>query len=250
MHVLIVLAHPDRSSFNGQMAELALNVLSAAGHTVELSDLYGQGFDAREGAWHYQHRHKLEMFDVQAEQRHASDQGTFPEDVACELERIERADLIILQFPMWWFAAPAMLKGWIDRVLVYGKTYTSRMRYDRGHLKGKRAMLSVTLGGAESTFAHNGRNGDIELLLWPLQMSLHYVGLTVLPSFTAFDVWGDRGDDAVQARLRAHLVNYAEQLERIETMKPVPFNVWADWDENGQLKPGVQGHSLVMRAER
>jgi len=74
--------------------------------------------------------------------------------------------------------------------------------------------------------------------------------LTVLPSFTAFDVRGDRSDEAVQARLRAHLVNYAEQLERIETMKPVPFNVWADWDENGQLKPGVQGHSLVMRAER
>lgn len=250
MHVLIVLAHPDRRSFNGQMAEHAVKVLSRQGHTVELSDLYGQDFDAREGAWHYQERHLPEMFDVQAEQRHASDKGTLPADVARELDRIERADLIILQFPMWWFSGPAMLKGWIDRVLVYGKTYTSRMRYDRGHLKGKRAMLSVTLGGAESTFAHNGRNGDIELLLWPINMSLHYVGLSVLQPFTAFDVWGARDDAAVQSRLKCHLDNYATRLEGIETMPPVPFNVWADWDEKGQLKPGIKGHSLVMRAER
>jgi NAD(P)H dehydrogenase (quinone) len=250
MHVLIVLAHPEPRSFNGQLARHAADVLRSQGHTVELSDLYGQDFDAREGAWHYGVRHQPEVFDVQSEQRHASDKGTLPPDVMRELERIERADLIILQFPMWWFSSPAMLKGWIDRVLVYGRTYTSRMRYDRGHLKGKRAMLSLTLGGPEATFAHNGRNGDIELLLWPLQMSLHYVGLTVLPPFTAFDVWGDRADDAFQAKLRGYFENYTAHLKTIESAQPIGFNVWADWDENGQLKPGVKGHSLVMRAEK
>lgn len=249
MHVLIVLAHPDRRSFNGQMAETAMEAMRALGHTVELSDLYGQDFDAREAAWHYGARAVDSGFDVQAAQRYASAHGAFPEDVKRELERVERADLVILQYPMWWFAAPAMLKGWIDRVLVYGRTYTSRMRYDRGHLKGKRAMVSVTLGGAESTFAHNGRNGDIELLLWPVQMSLHYVGLTVLKPFTAFDVFGDRGDPQLQVRLQTYLHNYRERLGAIETAEPICFNVWADWDEKGQLKPGVKGYSLAMRAE-
>lgn len=249
MHVLIVLAHPDRRSFNGQMADAAMAVLRAQGHTVELSDLYGQDFDAREGAWHYDCRCGEEAFDVQAAQRSASEAGRLPADVKRELERVERADLIILQYPMWWFAAPAMLKGWIDRVLVYGRTYTSRMRYDRGHLKGKRAMVSVTLGGAESTFAHNGRNGDIELLLWPVQMSLHYVGFTVLPPFTAFDVFGDRNDPQVQVRLQSHLWRYQERLGAIATVQPLCFNVWADWDDKGQLKPGVKGYSLAMRAE-
>jgi NAD(P)H dehydrogenase (quinone) len=248
MHVLIVLAHPDRRSFNGQMAAAATDALIGNGHTVELSDLYGQDFDAREGAWHYGYRNNGEIFDVQAQQRLASDKGMLPTDVSLELERIERADLIILQYPMWWFGAPAMLKGWIDRVLVYGRTYTSRMRYDRGHLKGKRAMVSVTLGGMESTFAHNGRNGDIELLLWPVQMSLHYVGMTVLQAFIAFAVSGGRGDAEVQARLQGYLKAYSERLKAIETDEPLCFNVWDDWDENGQLKPGVNGYSLAMRA--
>lgn len=249
MHVLVVLAHPDRRSFNGQMAEAASETVRGMGHTVELSDLYGQDFDAREGAWHYGCPAGEAAFDVQAAQRHASKHGTLPDDVRRELERVERADLIILQYPMWWFAAPAMLKGWIDRVLVYGRTYTSRMRYDRGHLQGKRAMVSVTLGGAESTFAHNGRNGDIELLLWPVQMSLHYVGLTVLPPFLAFDVFGDRSDPQVQAKLQGYMQSYRKRLGAIETAEPVCFNVWADWDEKGQLKPGVKGYSLAMRAE-
>jgi NAD(P)H dehydrogenase (quinone) len=249
MRVLIVLAHPDRRSFNGQMAAAARDILSSTGHSVELSDLYGEDFDARESAWHYGCCNGAEVFDVQAEQRRASDEGTLPHDVRRELERIERADLIILQYPMWWFAAPAMLKGWIDRVLVYGRTYTSRMRYDRGHLKGKRAMVSVTLGGAESTFAYNGRNGDIDLLLWPVQMSLHYVGFTVLPPFTAFEVSGDRGEPQVKARLDGYLMDYAQRLKEIETVEPLRFNVWADWDEQGQLKPGVKGYSLAMRAE-
>jgi NAD(P)H dehydrogenase (quinone) len=107
----------------------------------------------------------------------------------------------------------------------------------------------VTLGGAESTFAHNGRNGDIELLLWPVQMSLHYVGLTVLPPFTAFDVSGDRGDPQVQVKLQTYLRRYREQLDSIDATQPLCFNVWADWDEKGQLKPGVKGYSLAMRAE-
>jgi NAD(P)H dehydrogenase (quinone) len=218
MRVLIVLAHPDRRSFNGQMAAAARDILSSTGHSVELSDLYGEDFDARESAWHYGCCNGAEVFDVQAEQRRASDEGTLPHDVRRELERIERADLIILQYPMWWFAAPAMLKGWIDRVLVYGRTYTSRMRYDRGYLKGKRAMVSVTLGGAESTFAYNGRNGDIDLLLWPVQMSLHYVGFTVLPPFTAFEVSGDRDEPQVKARLHGYLKDYAQRLKEIETV--------------------------------
>jgi NAD(P)H dehydrogenase (quinone) len=249
MHVLIILAHPDKRSFNGQMADAAAKAVFASGHTVELSDLYSQDFDAREGAWHYGGQEGEDAFDVQAAQRLASERGTLPDDVRRELERVERADLVILQYPMWWFAAPAILKGWIDRVLVYGRTYTSRMRYDRGHLKGKRAMISVTLGGSESTFAYNGRNGDIELLLWPVQMSLHYVGLTVLPPFTAFDIFGDRRDPQVQARLNAYLQRYCQRLASIEIAQPLGFNVWADWDEKGQLRPGVKGHSLIMRSE-
>src|SRR5262249_33440999 len=110
---LIVLAHPERCSFNGRMAELAQETLREAGHTAWLSDLYAKGFDPVEHAQHYAQRERADRFDVQLEQRAASDHGRIPADVMRELDLLERADLLILQFPMWWFSIPAILKGWI-----------------------------------------------------------------------------------------------------------------------------------------
>lgn len=78
------------------------------------------GFDPCERAEHYAGRQQPDRFDVQAEQRHASEHGAIPDAVAAEIERLDRADLLILQYPMWWHLPPAMLKGWLDRVLIYG----------------------------------------------------------------------------------------------------------------------------------
>jgi NAD(P)H dehydrogenase (quinone) len=250
MHVLIVLAHPERASFNGQLVDRAIATLAAAGNAVELSDLYAQDFDPCEHPRHYAVRHDAARFDVQDEQRFASETGRFPEDVQAELAKLDRADLVIMQYPMWWFQPPAILKGWIDRVLVYGKTYSSRMRYDRGHLKGKRAMLSVTLGGPETTYAPNGRNGDLDLLLWPMQMTLSYVGMTVLRPFVPSAVFGDANDADVRARLAGHLAAYENHLRHLDDAIPVPFNGWADWDGNGQLHPHAPSHNLFMRQPR
>ncbi len=247
MRVLVVLAHPERRSFNGQMADRAAGTLLELGHEVELIDLYEQCFDAREAAWHYPSRTPDNAFDVQAEQRFASEEDTLPEPVASMLDRVEQADLIILQFPIWWFAPPAILKGWIDRVLVYGRTYSSRLRYDRGRLTGRKAMLSVTTGGGAQTFAHNGRNGDIELVLWPTQMSLHYVGLEVLPPYVAFGVSGDRADPATCARLSNHLSAYSQRLGSLDELAPLGFPTWADFDENGRLRPEAEDHNLFIR---
>jgi NAD(P)H dehydrogenase (quinone) len=58
--------------------------------------------------------------------RHASEQGSIPPVVAEEIERLDRAELLILQSSMWWHLPPAILKGWIDRVFIYGEVYASR----------------------------------------------------------------------------------------------------------------------------
>lgn len=241
---LVVLAHPEPLSLNAELAWLAVETLAAEGYRTELSDLYRAGFDPREDGSHYRTRLRSDFFDVQAEQRHAAGHGSLPNDVAREIDRVEAADLIVFQFPIWWFSAPAMMKGWVERVLVYGRTYTSAARYDRGHLRGRRALASVTTGGAETTFAFNGRNGDIDLLLWPFHMSLHYVGLDVLPPFTAFGI-GD--DSTVRANAKTGLVSH---LAKLQAMAPLPFNSWGDWDEAGQLRPGVDSHSAFMRSCR
>ena len=100
--------------------------------------------------------------------------------MAAEIARLDQADLLILQYPMWWHLPPAMLKGWFDRVLAYGEVYTSKKRFEHGRFAGKKAMLSVTVGTSEATYAHDGRSGDVDLLLWPVHFTLAYVGYTVL----------------------------------------------------------------------
>src|SRR6202008_2020085 len=102
---------------------------------------------------------------VQAEQRHSSEAGMIPAMVAAEIERLDCADLLILQYPMWWHLPPAMLKGWLDRGFIYGGVYGSQRRFERGRFVGRRAMLSLTVGTSEATYAFNGRSGDIDLLL-------------------------------------------------------------------------------------
>ena len=101
---------------------------------------------------------------------------------------MDRADLVILQYPMWWHLPPAMLKGWLDRVLIYGEVYASKKRSEKGRFVGKRAMLSLTVGTSQETYAFDGRSGDIDLLLWPVNFSLAYVGYTVLSPFIAYGV--------------------------------------------------------------
>lgn len=250
MHALIVLAHPEPLSFNAQMKDVAAAALEARGHTVEVSDLYAQDFHPAEGPRHFAPRARPERFGAQTEQRHAHEQGTTSAEVRREIARLERADFVLFQYPIWWFGLPAMLKGWVDRVFTFGGVYTGRQRYENGKFLGKRAMLSVTAGAPETTYRHNGRSGELELLLWPMHKSLVYVGFQVLPPFLSGGIQDgikyDRPEDEAR-RVEAYKNGLAERLRRLDEAQPLPFNMMADFDESGRLKPGARGYSPFIR---
>jgi NAD(P)H dehydrogenase (quinone) len=148
----IVIAHPEPRSYNAHLADIARSELVRQGYSVTMSDLYAMDFDPCERAVYYRDRSSPERFDVQLEQRHASDTGTIPDIVTDEIKRLDDADLLILQYPMWWHLPPAMLKGWLDRVFIYGEVYASKKRFENGRYVGKKAMLSVTVGTSEATY--------------------------------------------------------------------------------------------------
>ena len=132
MKAHIVLAHPEPQSFNANLARVAAETLTSQGWSVTTSDLYAMGFDPCERGDHYAPRKNDARFDAQAEQHHASASSAIPAAVAAEIARLDQADLLILQYPMWWHLPPAMLKGWIDRVFIYGEVYQSKKRFENG----------------------------------------------------------------------------------------------------------------------
>lgn len=108
MSSLVVVAHADRDSLTQHVARATSDAIQAAGGEVEFADLTTEEFDPRfRGA-------DLDLY---------RGNGTVPADVAAEQERIDRADHLILVFPMYWWSMPALLKGWIDRVFVGGWAY-------------------------------------------------------------------------------------------------------------------------------
>jgi NAD(P)H dehydrogenase (quinone) len=250
MQAHIVLAHPEPRSFNAHLADVTRRSLEAAGWSVSVSDLHTMGFDPCERAEHFTGRQQPERFDVQLEQRHASEHGTLPPEVAAEIDRLDRADLLVLQYPMWWHLPPAMLKGWFDRVLVYGEVYTSQKRFEKGRFVGKRALLSLTVGTSAATYAFNGRSADIELLLWPVNFSLAYVGYSVLAPFVAYGVEAGLRYSAaavVETRLKRVADDLSKAMGNLDRRGTVPFNRMAEWTPDGRIAAGAPVYTPFIR---
>lgn len=238
MNVLIVFCHPEPKSFNSALKNRAIETFRESGDVVEVSDLYAEQFDPVEKSEHYRTRVNPEVFEPLSEQRHSYKADALATDVYREIERLENCDLVIFQFPLWWHQQPAMLKGWLDRVFIAGGLYTSKMRYDRGYFKGKRAVCSVTSGAPENTFTKNGRaGGEIQTLLHSMNYSLNYMGFTVLPPRLVAEVQGAgftyKDPEVFAAGLEEKLDHWGQYLENIDTVVPLRFPGWSDWDDHG-----------------
>ena len=105
MNILVILAHPDPKSFNHAIADAAVAALRDAGHQVVFRDLHKEGFDPVLPAREFPEERKLDA----AIRKHCDD--------------LASADGVIVIHPNWWGMPPAILKGWIDRVIRPGVAY-------------------------------------------------------------------------------------------------------------------------------
>ena len=246
--ILIVYAHPEPTSVTRQLVETSLETLKQQGHEVLMSDLYGMGWKAVFDEHDFPSRAHAERLSFVTESGHSYSSGRQAMDIAAEQRKLLAADAVILQFPLWWFGMPAILKGWVDRVFAYGFAYgvgehsDQRWgdRYGEGTLVGKRAMLVVTAGGWEEHYAARGVNGQIDDLLFPINHGiLYYPGYDVLPPFVVYRV--DRLDEAgfepIAERLR-------ERMRTLATTPPIPYRQQNGGDyliPSMQLLPGLGG---------
>jgi len=131
MEISVILAHPDPQSFNHAIAQTVAEALSANGHKVFFHDLYEEKFDPL-----------LPSGEILKD-------AALPSDIKQHCEEIAKADGIIIVHPNWWGQPPAILKGWIDRVIRPGVAYEflegdSGEGVPRGLLKAKAALVYNT----------------------------------------------------------------------------------------------------------
>ncbi|MDR3518687.1 MAG: NAD(P)H-dependent oxidoreductase [Azospirillaceae bacterium] len=227
MKVLLVFAHPESRSLNGALRDVAIQELEAQGHAVCVSDLYASRWKSEVD------RADFPLLAPDARLKPAAASGAafaanaLTEDVKAEQEKLLWADALILQFPLWWFTMPAILKGWVDRVYAYGFAYgvgehsEKRWgdRYGEGAMAGKRAMVLVTTGGWEEHYSARGINGPIDDLLFPINHGiLFYPGFDVLPPFVVYraDHLNDAAFGLVAERLR-------DRMRKLATATPIPY---------------------------
>lgn len=237
--VLIVHAHPDPQSLTRQLVEVAEDVLRGDGHQVVQSDLYAMGWKAVFDAADFPARLDPDRLSFIHESGHAYHHGTQTPDVAEEQRKLLAADAVILQFPLWWFGLPAILKGWIDRVWAYGLAYGyqgqgNRYRYGEGGFRGRRALLSVTVGGPAVDYSPRGINGPLEQLLFPITHgTLFFTGMDVLPTHAVYGT-----GQPSPATLDAATSAWRERLHGLFDEAPLPFR-----PQNGGDYP--DGHVLA-----
>ncbi|WP_237154118.1 NAD(P)H-dependent oxidoreductase [Oryzibacter oryziterrae] len=227
MKVLLVFAHPEPQSLSASLRDVATRELEAAGHEVRVSDLYAMGWKSQIDRADFPALGSDERLLPIAASKNAFSAATLTDDVKAEVDKLLWGDALILQFPLWWFAMPAILKGWVDRVYAYGFAYgvgehsDKRWgdRYGEGTLAGKRAMLIVTAGGWEEHYGPRGVNGPIDDLLFPINHGiLFYPGYDVLPPFVTYST--DRFNEECFETAARHL---RERMRTLETVEPIPY---------------------------
>ncbi|MGC6388785.1 NAD(P)H-dependent oxidoreductase [Ewingella sp. S1.OA.A_B6] len=144
MHALIVVSHPLNDSLTHTIARKIAGSISqsSSGHTAEIADLATEGFDPR-----------FTTADMSAFNK----RSPLPHDVIAEQTRLDRADALVLVYPIYWWSMPGQLKGWIDRVFTNGWAYDDngggKVAKKLSHLK----VHLVAIGGADRrTFARHG----------------------------------------------------------------------------------------------
>lgn len=143
---VVVLAHPDPTSFNASIARTYCEAVQDYGQDASIRDLYSMGFDPL-------------LKNIERPDRQGTELAI---DVLAELRALSGADVIVLVYPIWFGMPPAMLTGYVDRVVGAGVTPRQiQARAAEGPLTANH-MVSITTSGAPEAWLHE--QGQIESL--------------------------------------------------------------------------------------
>lgn len=249
--ILWVSAHPEPRSLTGSLRRDGIAHLRGAGLAVLESDLYGMDWDPVMRPRDAGHEAgPSSPFRATADIRLAYIEGRQPSDVQAEQAKLRRADALILQFPLWWYGMPSILKGWFDRVFVSGFAFGKdagtgrRLRFEQGPFRGKRALVATTLGDRPRAIGPRGKSGELTEMLFPLlHGTLAYTGMSVLSP------WARASADRIESYDDVR-DDFLRRLDGLFTDEPIPYRpqftgeYTSEWELEDHVVPGETGLSI------
>lgn len=147
--------------------------------------------------------------------------GAYPDghiDIAAEQARVDAHWKIVLQFPVYWFNCPPLLKKWLDEVLTYGWAYGRQGKA----LAGKTVALAVSLGTPAADYRADGKIGyGVAEVLRPFELTMKYCNADYRPPFVFHTIDSNAAyDDAARAVIEQSAADYLDWLETTLSIKP------------------------------
>jgi NAD(P)H dehydrogenase (quinone) len=194
MHALVLIAHPCDDSFTHAVAGAAVDGLERSGHSVDVVDLYASGFTAA-----MSHAERV---------AYHSDEPILDAQIADHAARLKRADALVFVYPTWWSGQPAILKGWLERVLVPGVGFTldedHKVMPGLGHV---RRIVGISTYGSPRRYVWLTNDNGRRVLMRALRMTC---GLRTRTRWLALYSM----DTATDADRRAFLARVTERMAR------------------------------------
>lgn len=126
----------------------------------------------------------------------------WPIDVEKEQKLLEAHDQIILEFPLYWYSYPPLLKKWLDDVFTYGWAYGST----GNKLRGKKIGAAISCGDKKTSFSPTGSvSFTVDEIIAPLKASIKHVGATALPYFALFGASFQASDEEIAQSAKAYV---------------------------------------------
>lgn len=251
MRAYIVLAHPERRSFNAALADVYRSTFEGDGHQVRFRDLHADGFNPLLTRADFGGDRHEDLVQFPGAQSGAWSGNTTAADIVAEHDNLGWADVVVLQFPLWLYGLPAILKGWCERVLSEGVAHrpAENVWFENGGFSDTRLLLSLTTNGRPETYTRNGRHGSLDIILWPMTNALRFSGFDLVEPFVAFDVV--RASDARRSEI---LERAAERARTVLETELMHFHALTDYRANSVLKKDVKaatpGQQLPDRLAR
>ncbi len=193
MKHLVVLAHPRRDSFTHHVCATWIDAVAACGHEVVLRDLYAMRFDPVAGA----------------DEAYTRPTAPPPADVQVEMDHLVAAQVVTFIAPVWWIGPPAILKGWLDRVLRGGGfAYGYGPQGTVGGLQGRQSVVFTSSGSTEQHFVDSGKLEAIRTM-WRVG-TIEFCGMRLLEHVH----FGPVGSRATAQAIERYLEQVAETATR------------------------------------